>query len=185
MAKDKSVKVWDGKSGYLQPEDIDLIKKLAQQLPPFPVLVYDLGAGSGTTALSVFTMRPHNITVVSVDIDKNALRVTEENMVQYGFREHWHGVKSRGDKAPQAMGLQFKSVNMLMCDCTHDYASKHDELSLWLKYLVPGAFIWIHEYAGYANSIYPGVRLAVDEFVAEGKIVPISVQGYSWGGRLA
>lgn len=179
--------VWDGKSGYLQPGDVDLIRRLAKELPPepYPVLVYDLGAGSGTTALSVFSVRPTSIRVISVDIDKNALRATEANMVKYGHINRWQGVHCRGDKAPQATALQFKTVNMLMCDCTHDYASKQDELNTWFKYLAPGALIWIHEYAGYANSIYPGVRIAVDEFVEAGKLIPIAVQGYSWGGRLA
>lgn len=182
MAQNAPIKIWDGISGYLQPEDIALIKRLAGQLPPFPVLVYDLGAGSGTGALSVFTARVHNITVVSVDISQEALNATRANMEQFGFIKHWSGVKCRSDKAPETVGLLEGSVNMLLCDSTHDYASQQDELNTWFKYLAPGAFVWVHEYAGYANSIYPGVRVAIDEFISAGKLKSIAVQGYSWGG---
>lgn len=183
MGQIRPVKVWDGKSGYLEPADIELIKELASQLPQAPVLVYDLGAGSGTTALSVFTARPDNIKLVSVDIRQESLDAAKANMVQFGFIKNWSGLKCRSDRAPHMAALLPSTVHMLLCDSTHDYASQQDELNEWFKYLVPGAMVWVHEYWGYANSIYPGVRLAIDEFIEAGRLSPIKVQGFSWGGK--
>ena len=172
---------WDGKSGYIIPEDVALIQKLARMLPNRHVNVVDLGAGSGTTALSVFSIRDAGIALTSIDVVPQALENTRLNMVQYGYITMWNSLKLRSDVA----GKQWTAglVDMLMCDATHDYASQQDELNAWERHLQPGTLVWIHEYAGYANGMYPGVKAAVDEFIAAGKLETIEVSGLSWGGK--
>ncbi len=173
--------VWDGKSGYLEPDDIRLIKMLTGMLPADRLVqCVDLGAGSGTSALSVFTARSQDIRVASVDISGVALDATRKNMQQYGYISSWTAIQGRSD----AMAKQWKRpVDLLLEDSTHDYASKQDVLTAWFKHLRPGALVWSHEYAGYANSIYPGVKVCIDEFVERGWLETIEVAGYSWAGR--
>ena len=61
--------------GFLLGEDVDLIRKLAKQIrsrrrSPIP-LVADIGAGSGTTALSVFAeLPPGQVHVYTYDVDQ-------------------------------------------------------------------------------------------------------------------
>lgn len=178
------MKVWDGRSGLLEPEDIVLIKEVVLMLPPEPVLVMDLGAGSGTTALSVLTARNKDIHVLSVDIAFEAIDNTKVNMIQYGFIDKWSGFVSRGDKAPYKLNMGLNKVDFLMDDCSHDYASQQDTLNAWIPFLRPHAKIWIHD-AWDEDNKYPGVRRAVEEFVLEGILKTYKTLGFSWAGELA
>ena len=175
------MKVWDGKSGLLDPEDIALIKEVVRMLPKTPVVVMDLGAGSGTSALAVFTARSKNIHVISVDISDTAIANTNINMVQYGFIDKWSGIINRADRVPETFDLDF-GIDLLMDDCSHDYASQQDNLNAWFPYLKPGTKLWIHD-ANDSDSKYPGVRRAIEEFISQGVLKTLKVGGLSWVGE--
>lgn len=170
--------VWDGKSGLLLPDDIRLIKMLTGLLPDSLMQVVDLGAGSGTSALSVFTARQDRIRVASVDISGVALDATRKNMQQYGYIPKWTGIPGRSDVI--AKGWK-RPVHLLLEDATHDYASKQDSLLAWFRHMKPGALVWSHEYN--LPSHYPGVMLCIDELVEAGRLETIEVAGYGWAGR--
>jgi len=176
------MKVWDRKSGLLSTEDIDLIQELVKLVPENEyVTIMDLGAGSGTSALSIAYARPKNIKIISVDISLDALEATKANMIQYGFIDIWQGFKGRSDRAPKALHMQFKSVHMICCDSTHDYASQQDEIEAWLPYLKLNSPVWCHNYLA---QQYPGVKTAIDEFVNDGILKTIRTSGLSWGGYI-
>jgi hypothetical protein len=166
---------------YLIPEDVELIKSLLDMVPKdgFPKMAIDLGVGVGGTALTVLSHR-EDFFVFSVDIDTVAMKRAMTLIDGLGFLGRWHGDICRSDKAQRPL-LDY-DICLLMCDATHDYASQQDELNHWIPRLAIGTPVWIHEYAGYANVSYPGVKIAVDEFVAQGLLRPLKISGLSWSG---
>lgn len=172
--------VWDGNSGMLGGEDIALIRELVRQIPTGqkPRLVVDLGAGSGTSALAVFTAGRDDIRVVSVDVRREALDNTRANMEQYGFLTRWQGLQGRSDRIAWSGDAM---IDLLLCDSTHDYASQADELEKWLPYVWPKGLVWVHDYTD--QSRYPGVSMAIDEAVKAGRLKKIETRGLSWAGR--
>lgn len=174
-------KVWDGRSGLLLPDDIAFIRELVGGLPKEPVQVVDLGAGSGTTALAVFSARQKDISVLSVDVRASAIEATRANMAQYGYLHSWQGVVERSDRV--SMPWPRMAVDLLLCDSTHDYASQQDELIYWFKELRKWAVVWVHDASLSSAGTYPGVRLAIDEFVDQGRLEPIGERGLGWAGR--
>ena len=172
--------VWDGNSGMLGGEDIALIRELVRQIPTGqkPRLVVDLGAGSGTSALAVFTAGREDIRVVSIDVRQEALEATKANMEKYGFIERWQGRMGRSD---QIEWSKVHKIELLLCDSTHDYASQADELNHWLPYVIQGGLVWVHDYTD--RSRYPGVSMAIDEAIAAGRLAQIETRGLSWAGK--
>ena len=171
--------------GFLCLEDVDLIGEGVALLPPDrPVSVVDLGAGSGTTALSVFAARSRSITVTTFDIDPVALDSTEECMSNAGYRLLWQRVQSESWNTADnhlrfaaAEGLSF--FDMLLIDASHHEEDVRRDLEAWLPLLRPGAPVWAHDY----TWDYPGVIKAIDEAEAAGQLEFIKTAGWGWLGR--
>lgn len=161
--------------GFLCVEDVDLIQRAVRMLPTErAVQVVDLGAGSGTTALSVFCARSGNIAVLTVDHDPVAIASTEECMTNAGYWHLWVGVQ--GDSATLAQGFRFvDGIDLLMVDASHEYADVVADLAAWLPNVRSGGLCWLHD----MTALYPGVVRAVGEAIAEGKLIPIATEG--WG----
>lgn len=156
-------------------EDVDLIQEMVEALPlTKPVRVLDLGAGSGTTALAVFCVRPTDVAVITVDHNQEALDSVTQLLTNYGYIDKWVGML--GDTCQVKLGGQF---DMLMIDSSHEYEQTLCELKRWLPMLVPEGLLWLHDYRG---KVYPGVKRALDEWPMPFEV--LGVKGLSWGGRL-
>lgn len=162
---------------FLDWEDVDLIRELAASLPPGPILVIDLGAGSGTTAGAVYAERA-DAYVITVDHNAENVEWARRFLEQSGLLrpDRWRGIVS---DSVQAATLINEGVDMLMIDTSHEYAPTVAELEAWLPAVRSGGIVWLHDYRG----AYPGVPKAVDEAVARGEIELIAVRGLGWGGR--
>jgi len=166
-------------------EDIDLIQDLVRRLPKYrPVAVVDLGAGSGTTALSALCARPDKILVTTVD--HNTLQWSQAVAKNIGRRADWQGILS--DSAEAAEEFKANSVDLLMIDTDHTYKTTKGELKAWLPKVVMGGLVWLHNYAdpadwGVPNYPSPGVKRAIDEVVAAGRLEMVEIHGLGWAGR--
>ncbi len=173
-------------TGMLQPEDVTLIQRQVMSLPADrDVMVIDLGAGTGSTALAVANARQSGIRIISIDVNQACLDAAQaalRTVPGFDVDKQWLGIRSRSDAVP-AVYIDNCGVDLLMCDATHDYASQQDELNAWFGWLNSNCLLWIHEYHGYAHGLYPGVKQAVDEFIAAGLFETIAVDGWSWIGE--
>ena len=166
-------------------EDVDLIQELVRKLPKNRhVEVVDLGAGSGTTALSVLCARPNRILVTTVD--HSTLQWAQAVSKNIGRAEDWRGIMS--DSAEAAKEFKAGSVDLLMIDTDHTYKTTKGELKAWLPKIIKGGFVWLHNYAdpadlGVPNLPSPGVKQAIDEVVAAGQLELVKVGGLGWAGR--
>jgi predicted O-methyltransferase YrrM len=156
----------------LVEEDVDLIRDLVRSLADrTAIMVVDLGAGSGTTAAAVFAERPADVTVVTVDVDKQAIQWASRFIENIGVLDRWRGVQ--GDAA--AMGRAWPAsvpVDLVLLDASHEYEQTVAEIAAWRDVLRFGSPMWLHDYVG-----YEGVRQAVDEAVARGDLRVIEQRG--------
>lgn len=162
--------------GFLLEADVDLIQEGVRTLPHSRfVTVVDLGAGSGTTALSVFCERPIAIIVVTVDHDEVAIASTRELLTNARHVQHWVGVLSKTTEATLPPEVPMRPFDMLMVDADHSYEGVKADLETWLPSVRDGAPVWLHDY----TEEYPGSMRAIDEAIAEGKLEFVKTQG--WG----
>ena len=177
--------------GLLVTEDVDLIREAVAMLPQDrPVLVVDLGAGSGTSALSVFAERSHGIAVVTVDKSEVALASSGDAIRGSGFGELWSFIRSDSWDGPDLLPAQHRGVpiDLLLVDAGHAEHEVRRDVAAWLPLVRPGAPVWFHDYvgswnlAGVAPEDLPQVKPVVDELVAAGVLEPVKEAGWGWLG---
>ena len=165
---------------FLLVEDVDLIQQAVRTMLPVDrfVQVVDLGAGSGTTVLSVFCARSHDIAVLTVDHDPVALASTGQCMTNAGFRHLWTPVQTASSNVVAAIDAapgNIAPVDFLMVDASHEYDDVRADLAAWLPFVRPGAPVWMHDF----TDEYPGCRQAINEAIADGRLIPVEQAG--WG----
>lgn len=160
---------------FLDWEDVDFIGELIGRFAKLPhITVVDLGAGSGTTALSVFEARPlRTVKVITVDISEENVEWARKAVENIGRLRDWQGVCSDS----VAFAGQVDSVHMVMLDTSHEYEPTVKELEAWRHKIVPGGIIWCHDYRGPYE-----VNKAVNEAVTRGEFTTIGVKGLGWAG---
>lgn len=174
--------------GFLCAGDVEAIIALVTPLADDPTpIVIDLGAGSGTTALSVFAGKSRGgVRVLTVDHDLNALGWTQAAIQNVGALAWWEGLHHAADVA--AGHYIGTPPALLLHDAGHDRAGVDRDLRAWLPLLAPGTPVWVHDY-GVADGAaepgggrYPGVTRAVNRLVREGLLRDGITHGWSWSG---
>lgn len=170
---------------FLMEEDVRAIARIVQRAAesnPFGMTIVDLGAGSGTTALAVLCADPTAI-VTTVDHEATAIdwaRLAVRNVFP---QANWMGVVA--DAAEAATLQQTPNVAVLLHDAGHEREDVLRDLRAWLPKVVPGGFVWVHDYrkAPWQDEWYPGVREAIDQMVREWPIAFVEQAGLGWTGR--
>lgn len=162
--------------GFLVTEDVDLIQKCVALLEDVPFLfVVDLGAGSGTTALSVFAVRPlGTVNITTVEHSAASLNSTGVVVANVGRMADWNPIL---DDTIDAAPWYLAPIDLLMIDTSHEYDQTVAEIEAWLPKVT--GIVWFHDYLGE----YPGCRQAIDEAVARGEIEMLYQEGLGWAGR--
>lgn len=171
----------------LTESDVDLIQYAVQELDDIRDLnVYDLGAGSGTSAAAVLSQRPDNLHGTTLDIDQENLDwsrkfvtgtwkssfvaqdhfpVEKTTMVSFDpplENTQWRWILSR---SVPSWKVRNRSIHLLLIDTSHEYDQTLEELTWWQPRMTERHFVWLDDY-----TTYPGVRQAVNEWVAEGAL---------------
>lgn len=148
---------------FLTLEDVALLKHVAVNLPKSKVAthVIDLGAGSGTSALSILEANPKAY-VITADVAEDAIHWTEEAVKSCEYVDRWSGVVSPAVD----LASSFSAVLAVLLDASHLYEETRAELKAWVPKIVKGGWLWCHDYEGDGGIEYNGVRQAVDEFIA-------------------
>lgn len=151
---------------FLTLEDVALLKHIGANLPPdrwgYGLNVVDLGAGSGTTALSIFESNAEAI-VWTYDISPEAIDWTMAAIDNCGFSRRWH---SQAVSAVEAAGkYPHPFASAILLDASHLYEETRDELNAWYIRVASGGWLWCHDYVGDGGVAENGVKRAVDQFI--------------------
>lgn len=164
--------------------DVDLIqwavKDLDRSAPR--MVVTDLGAGSGTTAASVLSVRDYDVLGSTVDTVQQNLNWAQEFVTatwsgwvvsQWTLepmpyivatrdpRVSWRWIRS--DSIDATMVKMLERCHLLLIDTSHEYEETRQEIKAWSKKVARDHYVWLDDYA-----TYPGVKQAVDEAVKSG-----------------
>ncbi len=137
--------------GFLYADDVDAIIELVQALPARPVVVVDIGAGAGTTALAVLETRPIDITVFTIDINHENLDWARAALYNANLLANWVPVYR-----PSAHCF-LDRVDLLLVDGDHTFEGVEADLTAWLPVVRWNAPVWLDDHF----DEYPGVALAV------------------------
>lgn len=171
--------------GLLIEGDVDLIREAVRMLPTDrEVLVIDLGAGSGTSALSVFCERDTNIQVVTVDQSEEALTSSGIAIRTSGYGDHWTPILSPSAEAVPLLPAfaQNRPIDLLLVDADHSKEGLEADLAAWLPLVPKGSPVWCHDYMPTDGGWWPAVALVVDGSVKLGTFERIKAQGWGWLG---
>lgn len=156
---------------FLTRADVDALHQIASSLP-LQANVVDLGAGSGTTALAIFHVRP-KAHIFTVDHSETAMNWTQKAIENMHYVEQWSRTVADSWQAFDLAG----GIDLLMIDAGHDYEDVKRDFEAWAPQLVVGRPVWFHDYA----SDYPDVTRYVDELLMAGTLVlPVHSEG-EWG----
>lgn len=168
--------------GWVAPDpwmdELRLIWSLVAQMPVNVLCqVADVTAGGSAVVLSVMEARAELCRVGSVRVSGVVLDGIRKDVQAAGYIPRWSTVQG----SPVEAAKQWKRpVDLLLEDSGYDYQSKRDSLLAWFKHLKAGALVWS---GAYGNEAFPGVKMAIDELVAEGRLEFMQTAGYSWAGR--
>lgn len=172
--------------GFLLGEDVDLIRSLAAKIrprkaDPIPVVV-DVGAGSGTTALSVFAELEHGrVRVYSYDTSEANKDWAALAVANIGRTADWRPVVIPENWFP-APDEDIPCPNLVLIDGDHSYDGVMSDFWWWAPRMLPPYLIWFHDYHVAANEA--GSRKAIDELIEQGHLTVIKTAGFGIAGRV-
>lgn len=147
--------------GMLHREEVLALADLVDKLPE-GAQVANVGAGFGTSALTIMEVRP-DINLVSVDIrdDNNPFGglMNERNAFANAGIEMTH-TQIKGDSPEVALAFPVRSFDLVIIDDDHSYEAAGKSMSAWLARVKEGGYILVHDYT---STIWPDVYKVVEE----------------------
>lgn len=137
---------------FLRVAEVDAIQALVHELDSWGhITVVDIGAGAGTTALSVLEARSDNLTVYTIDSNHENLDWARMAIRNAGLLEHWVPVYDYSARR------FLDRVDILLVDGDHSYEGVKADLAAWLPAVRHMSAVWLDDF----NE--PGVARAVEE----------------------
>lgn len=156
--------------------DVDLIRETVARLSRGDVVV-DVGADSGNVALAVFAER-RDIHLVSIGADEDRMNWARLAVENIGASKGWDDRVA--DAVEAAVSFPDGHANFIILDAGFTEKQVHAQLQAWLPKLAPGGYLLVHDYDAYtAPNFYPGVKAAVDPFIAKDELQRVKQQGWS------
>lgn len=171
------LRVMRGIEGWLEDEEAELLAIAAREAVtrnPGPKTIVEVGShcGKATFVLaSVVKMCAVEARVVAIDTFDGVVGARDRSLVRRGptLQKFTRMIEETALAAwvkpvvGQAPALSWdRSVDLLLVDGLHDYASVVQDFYTFEAWLAPGALVAFHDYADY----FPGVRVFVDELLA-------------------
>lgn len=152
--------------GYLSLEEIDELKRLAQLLPENPVVV-NIGAGGGTSGLTLLESRP-DLTLYTLDIQDESsplgcLEGERNAVLESGVNYTGRWFQICGDSKDIGRNWQQGQVDMVFVDGDHSYEGCVGDIQAWLPHIKPGGVMALHDYKKDDNKPHRGVDCGVDD----------------------
>jgi len=152
--------------GFLYAGEIVLFKKLAASLPPKATFV-NIGAGAGTSSLSMVEARP-DLRAFTVDISEGGpFGGLENERNAFANTGLPLPVQMLGDSKQVGRDWAGGLIDMIFIDGDHSYEGCSGDIEAWHNHVKPGGIIAIHDYE---KDVWPAVKKATDE----------AAQAYGW-----
>lgn len=138
--------------GFLYPDELAELRRLALALPPNPVIV-NIGAGVGTSAATFLAARQDCI-LFTIDINPgisphgglgNEAGVLKEMGLLKGDRYGYFQIAGDSKAVAKDWRLHWP-IDLVFVDGDHTYEGAAGDLLGWFPFLKPGGFISIHDY---------------------------------------
>lgn len=155
---------------YLYVGEFEMLKALASQLPPNPVVI-NFGAGAGNSALALLSGRS-DVFVHTIDRQREgspfgSLQGEENLLREHGLFKPDRINQIQGDSAETGRNWKTK-VDMVFVDAGHAYEECKADIEAWLPHVKPGGIMAFHDYT---SPNWPGVVRAVDELMSGYEVV--------------
>ena len=147
--------------GYLRPEEVALLQRCADALPPSPTII-NIGAGAGTSALTFAEARP-DAHIITIDVSAGGPlggMAGERNAFNDANMEYPEQIL--GDSAMTGMLWERGLVDMVFVDGDHSTKGITRDITAWLPHIKVGGIIAFHDY----GDRWPRVVQVVDKTVA-------------------
>lgn len=136
---------------YLKPDEVLALQKYAEDIPEKGICV-NIGAGFGTSSMSVLEVRPDlKETFYTIDIrnDDNPFGglMNERNAFKKFDMEHPNQI--HGDSKEVADVWDNGEVDFLIIDGDHTKEGCRGDILKWEKHLKVGAIVFVHDYQSY------------------------------------
>ena len=166
---------------YLYPRELPLLKALPYLVDRSPVVVVNIGAGSGTSGLAFLETR-HDLILHTVDITNDnspfGCLYAEREVVKaaglgelYGSRWFQHHIDSK------ALAKDWtQPCDIVFVDGAHGYEDACGDILGWLPHIRNGGYMAIHDYRkgdilptddGPHPMVWEGVDRAVDDLLLD------------------
>lgn len=168
----KSVAYWlSAWFGNLKTDEIDFLEKMTKEYLPKKkrfedIIVVNIGAGSGTSAITFLETR-EDLIVYSIDIETNKNEaITNEHLRlrETGLDQSGRVIRVWGDS--RYLGLRFPiQPDILFVDGDHREAGLVMDIEAWHNNVVKGGLIFFHDYD---SKIWGEVKAVVDRYADMG-----------------
>lgn len=172
--------ILDTITGFLLPNEAALLYRLASEVLEGGVII-ELGSYQGLSTCTMgLAIQPRNGVIYAIDPHiGQALHtsflpsdadILQANIKALGLSDVVKPVQKTSIQAAHEWEFVFFSsgsrIDLLFIDADHRYEAVKADLEVWLRWVKPDGKIALHDYA---NPDFPGVRQAVDEFIAAGQ----------------
>lgn len=147
--------------GYLRREEVVLLQRCADALPPSPTII-NIGAGAGTSALTFAEKRP-DAHVITVDISPGGpLGGFEGERNAFDNAKMEYPEQILGDSGAIGKSWDRGLVDMVFVDGDHSTKGVERDIAGWLHHIKVGGIIAFHDY----GERWPRVVEVIDRLVA-------------------
>ena len=148
--------------GYLRPEEVELLQRCADALPPDPIIV-NIGAGAGTSALTFAEARP-DAHIITIDISAGGPLggMEGERNAFDDYNMGYYPEQILGDSAVVGKAWDRGLVDMVFVDGDHSTKGVEGDVEGWLRHIKIGGIIAFHDY----GDRWPRVVQVVDKTLA-------------------
>lgn len=167
---------------YLYPNELPLLKAVANLVLRSPCVALNIGAGAGTSALALLESRSdiivHSCDIQDADSPFGCLYAERQVCAAAGFHLGDRFFQHHADSKRLAESWT-EPLDLILIDGGHEYEEAKGDILGWLPHVRDGGFMAVHDYRkgdiatgpdGYhADGPHPleleGVDEAVDEFL--------------------
>ncbi len=149
--------------GYLYLDEVEALMSMAELIPENGMMI-NIGAGAGTSALTVAEVRP-DVHIVTVDISDGGPNGGLENEINAFKNAEMEGLLPEqilGDSKEIGKDWDRDKVDLVFVDGDHSESGIRGDIEFWLQHIKEGGIIVFHDYS---PEFWPQVMMVVDEMM--------------------
>lgn len=151
--------------GYLYEEEVEFLAELVRGLEGPEPIVVNVGAGAGTSALTMREARM-GIQLYTIDISPGGplggLSGERDAFKEFGLPIPNQILADSGSAAEYWRRNKYPQIDMIFIDDGHGEPDVRRDITKWLPLVRDGGIMAFHDYDGEA---WPAVKLVVDELM--------------------